>query len=183
MTNYTRLVRKPDNGTINTGLNSCPTKYLINKYGAPAKAKTVNCAGTDKLNKRWLEKMELVDIGPFKVYGHKAFLEVLKKAMDELQKSHPDLYWRISSAGCLCVRKVRGGQSWSNHSLGLAIDLKIDGMLDARGDNNVQKGLLVIYSVFKKYKLYWGAEFGIEDGMHFECSSQLIAKLEKENKI
>ena len=64
--------------------------------------------------------------------------------------------------------------SISNHSWGTAVDIQIAGILDARGDNNIQKGLALIAPYFNKYKWYWGMAFKTEDSMHFECSRELV---------
>jgi len=44
--------------------------------------------------------------------------DLYKKNLDDLKKDNMDLF-----GGCLNVRKVRGGNSWSIHSWGTAIDL------------------------------------------------------------
>ena len=112
--------------------------------------------------------METKDVGPFSATGHYKFLEVLERAFRVLKRDNPDLHDRLGSAGCLCIRWVRGSKSVvSNHSFGLAIDLTIDGFLDTRGDNATQRGLFEVYKVFKDHGLFWGAEFKTEDSMHF----------------
>jgi hypothetical protein len=83
----------------------------------------------------------------------------------------------LSSAGMLCCRAVRGSTTnWSNHSWGSAIDLKIDGQLDAMGDGYTQLGLLMCSKFFNAQGWYWGAGFSREDAMHFEASEELIRK-------
>ena len=46
--------------------------------------------------------------------------------------------------------------------------------LDPRGDDKVQRGLLAIYRYFHKHGWFWGAEFRVEDAMHFELSQEKI---------
>ena len=75
----------------------------------------------------------------------------------------------------LCCRLVRGSASAiSNHSWGTAIDLTLNGVLDAYGDDKVQHGLTLIAPIFNRHGWYWGAVFRKEDGMHFEASRDLI---------
>lgn len=182
---YTDLIETPKPESINSGLESCPINYIIRKYGAPSKFKTVNC-NNSKLSPFWKLRMGTVDVGPFKVYGFKPFLYMLKKALVEVKQTYPDLYNELTTAGCLCVRKVRGGNSWSNHSLGMAIDIKIGGKLDSFGDNKTQYGLLLLYSILKKYDFYWGAEWANrnrEDSMHFEASNKMVSYWEKEGYL
>ena len=57
---------------------------------------------------------------------------------------------------------------------GTAIDFTLDGQLDAPGDDQVQRGLLDLYSILKRFGWFWGAEFGREDAMHFEVGSRIV---------
>jgi hypothetical protein len=117
------------------------------------------------------------NVGPFRVTGHRMAVAQLRAALEEVHNVFPLLYSKLSSAGMLCVRHVRGNPGVpSNHSLGLAIDFRIDGLLDPYGDGLCQKGLIDLYSVLKKYGFYWGAEFRKEDAMHFEISDELVRK-------
>lgn len=78
----------------------------------------------------------------------------------------------------LCCRLVRGSrQTASNHSWGVAIDLKIDGELDRPGDGFVQSGLLRAYRFFHEEGWYWGAGFRREDAMHFELAEATFLRL------
>jgi hypothetical protein len=89
--------------------------------------------------------------------------------------THQRLVYRVlGTAGMLCARYVRGSStSISNHSWGTAIDLTIDGELDARGDNNVQFGLELIAAMFNAAGWYWGIDFRTEDSQHFEAGLAL----------
>lgn len=173
MIDYLELIPTPKAGSINSGLKPCPTSYIINKFGAPGKRKTVNCANHIQSD-YWKKRTRTINIGPCKATGFKPFLLRLELAMKEVKITHPHLYKLIGSAGCLCVRKVRGGSNWSNHSLGMAIDFTLGGKLDTFGDNKTQRGLLVLYSILKKYDIYWLAENSTEDSMHFEASDKLV---------
>jgi len=73
------------------------------------------------------------------------------------------------------VKRASGGcgSGWSNHAFGSAVDLTVDGILDAHGDNCIHRPLLDIAPYMYAQKLYWGAGFSSEDAMHFEVSKQL----------
>jgi hypothetical protein len=119
-----------------------------------------------------------VNVGPFKVTGEKLAVESLKLIMADIKANEPEIYAELGSAGMLCCRLVRGSKSAiSNHSWGTAIDLTLSGVLDARGDGKVQRGLLAIYKYFHRHGWFWGAEFRIEDAMHFELSEQKVLEL------
>lgn len=177
MNPFLKLIPKPSPESVNTGMSPCPTGLLLSKYGPPRPLDRVtsNCQGAS--SKPWADRMVTEDVGPFKVTGHRMYVKTLRAAFADLKASHPDLYAQVGSAGCLCVRWVRGTNgSLSNHSYGLAIDLTIAGSLDIRGDDKIQTGLLTIYNVFKKHGIFWGVEFRTEDAMHFEASRELVLK-------
>ncbi|MBD0362843.1 MAG: M15 family metallopeptidase, partial [Coleofasciculus sp. C3-bin4] len=90
----------------------------------------------------------------------------------------PALYNQLGTAGMLCVRKVRGGSDFSNHSWGTAIDIKINGRLDVVGDGRTQLGLKELYPYFYNEGFYWGAGYSgsREDSMHFEASRELVER-------
>jgi hypothetical protein len=117
------------------------------------------------------------NVGPFKVTGLRPAVRSLREVMTDVKKREPDLHNLLSSAGMLCVRFVRGSKTAiSNHSWGTAIDLKIAGELDPYGDGTVQHGLTLLAPMFNEHGWHWGATFGKEDGMHFECSDNLVRK-------
>ncbi len=102
-------------------------------------------------------------------------VETLRAILADVKTEHPEIHALLGHVGMLCCRFVRGSRSAiSNHSWGTAIDLTIDGILDRRGDNRAQRGLLAIHPVFNRHGFYWGAAFPTEDAMHFEASDQLI---------
>jgi hypothetical protein len=170
---YTELVPVPPDAAINTGLNPCPTRDLVKRFGSPRVKLTDDCMPVT--SSYWKKKMVTKNVGPFRATGHILFLNVLTQVFSEVKNSDPVLYRLLGSAGCLCCRRVRGStNTLSNHGLGLAIDVLIDGKLDTRGDDKVFRGLLELYKTTKKYDLWWGAEFTTEDAMHFEASAQLV---------
>lgn len=110
----------------------------------------------------------------FKVSGLKPAVEAVKRALDACRAGKPALYALLGTAGMLCVRKVRGGQNFSNHSWGCAIDISIGGQIDSRGDGSCQRGLLLLEPFFRAEGFFWGAWFPTEDAMHFEASDGLV---------
>ena len=68
--------------------------------------------------------------------------------------------------------------TWSNHSWGVAIDTRINGVVDNFGDGCTLSDLQRLYPYFHKEGFYWGAGFsgGREDSMHFEASKELLEK-------
>lgn len=175
MSSLVNLVPVPSDESINGGKTSCPTSFLIRKYGMPIKPEGLSQKCQMPTSKFWKSRMVTADIGPFRVTGHKLAVAQLTKAMSALAARHPEVYNTLGTAGMLCVRYVRGSKTLlSNHSLGLAIDFTLEGHLDKRGDNMVQEGLLLLYAVMKEFGFYWGAEFRTEDAMHFELCAEFV---------
>ncbi|MCR0984691.1 peptidoglycan-binding protein [Roseomonas populi] len=124
------------------------------------------------------------NVGPFAVRGLAPAVDSLEGVMKAIEKEEPKVFAALGTAGMLCARFVRGSTtSISNHSWGTAIDLTLDGVLDARGDGRVQEGLTRIAPIFNRHEWFWGAAFGTEDGMHFECSDGLIRKWANEGRF
>lgn len=170
---FTELVACPRAAEINTGLTPCPTVELVRRYGMPRRTLTERCEPVQ--SSYWRSQMATRSVGPFRVTGHRLFLDVLHRLHREIEREQPALYRALGTAGVLCCRHVRGAPGiLSNHGLGLAIDYTIDNRLDVRGDGKVQRGLLEIYKIAKRYRLFWGAEFRVEDAMHFEASRELV---------
>ena len=181
---HLELVPRPNVKHINTGNGPCPIRTLVARHGSPSKRRLTQECRLPDTGTFWRQHLRTKDVGPFAVTGFGPFLDTLTEVFKELQVKHPDLYDLMGTAGCICVRLIRGSNNaMSNHSLGLAIDLKIAGSLDARGDNMVQQGLVTFYSIAKKYGLYWGAGFRIEDAMHFEAGTKLISQWEDRGLI
>lgn len=65
---------------------------------------------------------------------------------------------------------------------GTAIDLKLDGKLDVRGNNKVHYGLSLIAPIFNKHGWFWGAAYRTEDAMHFEVSINKLKQWKTLNK-
>lgn len=131
-------------------------------------------------NPKLVKAIVTQDVGPFLVTGHTAAIASLKRIFANVYRKHPTLYAALGSAGMLNCRLVRGSKTAiSNHAWGMAIDIKINDVLDTRGDGYCQRGLLELYPFFHEEGWYWGAEFGTEDAMHFEVSDETVRKWAK----
>lgn len=176
---YSRVVPVPK--PINQNLTSPSADYMKGVLGVPGKL-TDDCSSVnnDQLRNYIITK----DVGPFSVTGLKPAVNAVARVMDKVKKDNPRLYSQLGSAGMLCVRKVRGGSNFSNHSWGTTIDLKVNGKLDLRGDGKTQLGLKKLYPYFHKEGFYWGAGFRTtEDAMHFEASKEQIAKWKRAKQL
>lgn len=177
MSDITKLVPVPPKDSINGNVHSCPTSELLRRYGYPRSWATIGSKCAQPTTPFWTQRMITADVGPFKVTGHRMAVDLLQETMLALEAKHPEVYAVIGTAGMLCVRWVRGTNSvLSNHGLGLAIDFTLEGKLDVRGDNMVQAGLLDVYSVFKNFGWFWGAEYRVEDSHHFEVGAETVRK-------
>lgn len=118
--------------------------------------------------------MKTDNVGPFRVTGMKPAVESLAQILADMSREQSEIYNALSHAGMLVCRYQRNSTTKiSNHSWGTAIDLKIAGELDDRGDGRTQYGLTLIAPIFHRYGWYWGATFPTEDSMHFEASRGL----------
>lgn len=170
-TDYSQLVAIPS--PINSGMTPTTATYMKSVLGVPG-ALTTDCSTVTNAN---LKKLIVTDnVGPFNVTGLKPAVNAIKGIFAKVKQDKPELYNQLGTAGMLCVRKVRGGADFSNHSWGTAIDMKMNGKLDAVGDGKTQLGLKELEPYFRDQKFYWGAGFGSsrEDSMHFEASKELM---------
>lgn len=171
MTKYTNEIAVPYD--VNRGLQGPTSGWMKVKLGLPTTKPQYDCG--PMTNKKLAARMVTDSVGPFRVTGFDLAVRSLKEVFADITKAYPDM--KLSSAGMLCCRYVRGStSSLSNHSWGTAIDLKVDGVLDERGDGKVQSGLTLIAPIFNKHGWFWGAHFSTEDGMHFEISVQKLDK-------
>ena len=160
---------------INPGLTNAKQATMLALLGSPRKNFTDECQAVTHDELKRLQRTE--SVGPFRATGLAPALESLRTVIDEIRVTQPAVHAALGTAGMLCARLVRGSQvSISNHAWGTAIDLLLDGKLDRRGDNRVQQGLVDIAPIFNRHGWFWGADFGTEDGMHFEISDELIRK-------
>lgn len=171
MSNLTDLVPVP--GGSNPGLDGTGNGLMLATLGNPRSSYDQRCRPVTLESLR--ARMVTQDVGPFRVTGLDNAVASLRKVMADIKAEQRAVFDKLSTAGMLCCRHVRGSKvSISNHSWGTAIDLKIDGVLDTRGDDKVQRGLTLIAPIFNRHKWFWGAGFPTEDGMHFEVSRQLL---------
>lgn len=160
---------------LNAGLQGTGNAYMLALLGNPRASYGFDCRPVT--NPKLLKLMVTDSIGPFRVTGIRPAVESLKQVFADIKVAQPLAYAALGTAGMLCARLVRGNKtSISNHSWGTAVDFTINKVLDQRGDGMVQYGLAAVAPIFNKHGWYWGAMFGTEDAMHFECSRQLLAK-------
>jgi hypothetical protein len=178
---YSMSSPKPDRNSINSDLTSPTSDYMKSTLGVPGQL-TTDCSPVTNSNLRKLIVTE--SVGSFKVTGLKPAVSVIRQIFEKVKTEKPELYKQLGTAGMLCVRKVRGGSNFSNHSWGTAVDIRVNGKLDVFGDDKTQLGLKELYPYFHAEKFYWGAGFSRkEDSMHFEASQQLIAKWKASGEI
>jgi hypothetical protein len=165
----TRTVARPAPQTINVGLTPVNNDFMLARLGAPRSSYATTCQ--EPTNERLRRNLVLDTVGPFRVTGLLPAVLSLKAVMADIAREQPRVYRALGTAGMLCCRYVRGSTtSISNHSWGTAIDLTLDGVLDAYGDDKVQVGLTLIAPIFNRHGWFWGAAFRKEDAMHFEGS-------------
>ncbi len=159
--------------SINGDLRGARNRTMLEILGNPRGDYSEDCQ--NPTSPRLLALVVREDVGPFTVRGLRPAVAALRTILAEVEANEPDIHKRLGNVGMLCCRFVRGSRSAiSNHSWGTAIDLTIDRVLDRRGDDRAQRGLLQIRSYFNKHRFFWGAAFPTEDSMHFEASDQLI---------
>lgn len=112
--------------------------------------------------------------GPLHVTGLRPAIGSLSGIMAQVQRDLPDLYGLIATSGMRAVRAVRGRHNYSNHSWGIAIDLRI-GVLVPLGAHFSVRGIDALVPYFNAAGWYWGGGYhGRKDPMHFECSTSLL---------
>lgn len=168
-------VPRPSRDSINIGLTSVSPQFMIQQLGRPRDTFSSDCQ--PMTNPTLRKNVTRGPVGNFQVEGLRPAVESLRRALAQVQIEQPAVYAILGTAGMLCCRLVRGSSTAiSNHSWGTAIDFKLNGILDRRGDNQVQLGLTLIASIMNQHGWYWGAAFRTEDAMHFEASRMLISQ-------
>lgn len=162
---------------INLGITCPNADNLINFLGNPRDKYSQACENVS--NKTLSALIETSDVGPFTVTGLRPAVQSLRIIMNEIRSSQPAVYNKLGTAGMLCCRLQRGSNKISSHSWGTAIDLKLDGKIDVRGNMKVHYGLSLIAPIFNRYGWYWGAAFRTEDAMHFEVGKQKLEEWKK----
>lgn len=100
--------------------------------------------------------------------------ESLRAVMARIAAEAPELHARLGTAGGLCIRTVRGSQALSVHAFGIALDLTVDGVLDAFGDGRASAELAQVAPFFVAEGWFRGAGLRSDDAMHFEASRALV---------
>ena len=173
---YAQVVLIANRKNVNDGLVVATPSFLAATFGLPREDLGDDCQ--TMTNQRLADKLVVEEVGPITVRMLKPAIDSLRHVFENIEKTDPDLYARISTAGSLCVRRIRGASSnsASTHAYGLAVDLNIDGVLDTLGDGKTQLGLTILADFFRTEGWVWGAAWGREDSMHFEVSRQQLDK-------
>lgn len=189
MSDYLELIRKPDPSTVNVGLTSPKLATLRTILGEPRSDYTGSCQPiTGPFKKRLVTK----SVGPFRCTGVDVAVDALTEILKTVKREIPDLYAILGTEGMACARKVKLrqpngsiklGRNPSNHSWGLAVDIKLAGTTDRQGDNKCFRGLLILSRYFNAAGWYWGVSFPTEDAMHFEVAESTLKRWKKEGKL
>ncbi len=164
------------------GITVSSPSFLVETFGLPRESLSDDCEPMTNPTLKALLVTE--DVGPIRVSMLKPAVESMRRVFEQIKATDATLYDRISTAGALCVRRIRGSQnSVSTHAFGLAVDLNIDGVLDTLGDGKTQLGLTIIADFFQEEGWFWGASFGREDSMHFEVSREMITKWRADGQL
>ncbi len=141
--------------TLNGDLRGARNSTMLRVLGNPRGNYDQECRAPT--NNKLLELVVTQDVGPFRVTGLRPAVETLRAIFVDVKAEQPEVFAALTSAGMLCCRFVRGSTSAiSNHSWGTAIDLKVEGVLDKRGDGRAQEGLIAIHPIFNRHGFFWG---------------------------
>lgn len=179
---YAQVVLIAGRRHINPGLTVPGQSFLLEMFGPPREELSDDC---EPMTNPQLKSMLVTeDVGPIRVSMLRPAVDSMRRVFERVRQVDVDLYNRISTAGALCVRRIRGSQrAVSSHSFGLAVDLNIDGHLDTLGDGKTQLGLTILSDFFQDEGWFWGAAFSREDSMHFEVSKELLLKWRSAGEI
>lgn len=168
---------------INPGISSAKQATMLSLLGSPRKNFDEHCRPVEQ-NTKLAQLIKTDHVGPFRATGLIPAIDSLKLVFANVKTANRPLYDAVGNAGMFCARLVRGSShSISNHSWATAIDLLIEGNLDARGDGMVYKGLVDIAPFFNTEGWFWGAGFRTEDAMHFEVSDQKMRQWATTGKL
>lgn len=179
---YAQVVVIPSRRTLNEGMTVATPGFLETLLGRPREDMNDDCQPVTNPDLRNLLVIE--EVGPIRVHMLGPAVDSLRRVFTEIRRADPDLYDRIGTAGSLCVRQIRGTLGrLSSHAFGTAVDLNIDGRLDAFGAGTTQLGLTILADFFAAEGWIWGAAFGREDSMHFEVSRETLLRWREEGRI
>ncbi len=160
---------------FNKGIIQPKNSFMLETLGQPRENYSTTCQPAT--SPRLLAALETRQIGSFNLTMLRPALDSVQRIMDRLQSDEPEIYAALGTAGALCARFIRGSTtSVSNHSWGAAVDLTLEGNLDAMGDGGTQFGLVILAEYFNDEGWYWGAGYGREDSMHFEVGEDQLKK-------
>ncbi len=178
MTEEMRLAK----ARFNKGITQPGNKVMLEILGQPRENYSTDCQPVTQPRLKAL--LEARQIGPINVTMVRPALDSVARILAKLQKTEPDIYAAVGTAGALCARLIRGSNtSISNHSWGTAIDLKLEGKLDGFADGGTQFGLLLLAELFNEEGWFWGAAYNREDSMHFEVGVETLRKWQAEGKL
>ena len=103
---------------------------------------------------------------PKRIYCSKLMIEPLRHAFN-LIISRGLLHYVESWDGCFCIRSKRGGDSYSLHAWGLAVD--INAASNKFGSKPTMP--LELVKCFTDAGFDWGGTWTKPDGMHFQLRS------------
>lgn len=129
----------------------------LNKFGEPSKYNP------------WLTIWDVpldLEIGviPKRIYCNRLLIQPLQLAFINLISRGFAESELLTWDGCFNVRKTTGGQSWSLHSWGVAVDINAF----ENGYNQIPKLSLAFVDCFLDAGFDWGGAWRIPDGMHFQ---------------
>lgn len=178
MTEEMRLAK----ARFNKGITQPGNKVMLEILGQPRENYSTDCQPVTQPRLKAL--LEARQIGPINVTMVRPALDSVARILAKLQKTEPDIYAAVGTAGALCARLICGSNtSISNHSWGTAIDLKLEGKLDGFADGGTQFGLLLLAELFNEEGWFWGAAYNREDSMHFEVGVETLRKWQAEGKL
>ncbi|MDT8857531.1 M15 family metallopeptidase [Paracoccaceae bacterium Fryx2] len=179
---YAQVVLIANRRNVNRGITVASPSFLEGFLGRPREVLSDDCE--PMTNPKLKDLLRVEDVGPIRVQMLQPAIDSLKRVFKNVEEADPDLYARISTAGSLCVRRIRGTiDRTSTHSFGLAVDLNIDGKLDSLADGKTQLGLTILADFFNAEGWVWGAGFSREDSMHFEVSQKQLETWRAEGNI
>lgn len=172
---------------INRGVSAARHSTMIDIFGRPC---TLRNDCSEVTNAKVKALLVTRSVGPFAVTGIRPAVDALARIFKRVKDERPELHRVLGTAGVLCCRRVRResgppSPNFSNHSWGSAIDLKIRGALDPRGDGKAQMGILLLAPLFNEERFFWGAGFRgeFEDAMHFEASDELVREWNRDGLL
>ncbi len=165
-----------------TGLTTPSSSDMVRILGRPRDSIDQTCR--PMTNPRLKDMLRTEQVGPVRVTMLEPAMESFKRVMARIEAAEPALHAKLGTAGGLCVRATRGSSSFSSHSFGLAIDLKIDGELDAFRDGATQCALIFVADFFLEEGWVWGAHWrSVEDSMHFQVSEEKLEEWSAEGRF